>query len=136
MRYQFDPDTSWKAEDAVIRRGAALFDHDPPVEIRNQARVRVWFEDRFGVPCDPLADCADGIRHFASRTHSVGMRLLENDDFALCAPYGPESVFAMRVEPNALRDNRATHEAKARRHGRIWPELEIVPWPAVGQPSD
>jgi hypothetical protein len=32
-----DPDTSWDAEDAVIRRGADLFEDLPvPVEIRNQ----------------------------------------------------------------------------------------------------
>ena len=45
-------DLTWEAEDAVIRRGADLFgDLDATVEIRNEARVHVWYEDKFGVPC-------------------------------------------------------------------------------------
>jgi hypothetical protein len=40
--FYFDPDTSWKAEDAVIARGRATFaDLGVTVEIRNQARVHL-----------------------------------------------------------------------------------------------
>ena len=43
-------DLSWEAEDAVIRRvGTATQDCVGPVEVRNQARVHLWFEARFGV---------------------------------------------------------------------------------------
>ena len=42
-------DLSWEAEDAVIRRvAAATRDCLGPVEVRNQARVHLWFEARFG----------------------------------------------------------------------------------------
>ena len=48
----FDPDVSWDAEDVVIKRVAAAF--EPPfrdlVEVRNQARVHLWFEGKFGEP--------------------------------------------------------------------------------------
>ncbi len=38
----FDPDTSWDAEDVVIKRVAAAFEEPfrTDVEVRNQARVR------------------------------------------------------------------------------------------------
>jgi uncharacterized protein len=49
--FYFDADTSWNAEDAVIRAGAELFADLPvPVEIRNEARVHLWYADRFGIP--------------------------------------------------------------------------------------
>ena len=52
----FDPDTGWDAEDVVIKRVAAAF--APPlrdlVEVRNQARVHLWFEQRFGEAYEPL----------------------------------------------------------------------------------
>ena len=52
-------DLSWEAEDAVIRRiTPALRDCVGPVEIRNQARVHLWFQDRFGSPY-PALTCAD-----------------------------------------------------------------------------
>jgi hypothetical protein len=44
-------DLSYKAEDVVIRRAAALFaDLRVAVEVRNEARVHLWYESRFGVP--------------------------------------------------------------------------------------
>ena len=53
----FDPDTSWDAEDVVIRKVAAAF--EPPlremVEVRNQARVHACLHNltkrRVGVSC-------------------------------------------------------------------------------------
>ena len=45
-------DLSWEAEDAVIQEGRAVFGGiAAPVQIRNQARVHLWYEQKFGVPC-------------------------------------------------------------------------------------
>jgi uncharacterized protein len=47
-------DLSWNAEDAVIRTGHQLFARLPgPVQIRNQARVHLWYEEKFGTACPP-----------------------------------------------------------------------------------
>jgi hypothetical protein len=48
-------DISYEAEDAIIRRVAAAFDGPlrSAVEVRNQARVHVWFEGHFGEPYTP-----------------------------------------------------------------------------------
>jgi hypothetical protein len=44
-------DLSWEAEDAVIRAGNEVFAGLPaPAEIRNQARVHLWYEEKFGIP--------------------------------------------------------------------------------------
>ncbi|HEV7292990.1 MAG TPA: nucleotidyltransferase family protein, partial [Devosia sp.] len=46
--YFDDTDLSYEAEDAVIRRAAVQFAGIPlPVEVRNQARVHLWFPQRF-----------------------------------------------------------------------------------------
>ncbi|MGZ9810341.1 nucleotidyltransferase family protein [Pseudoroseicyclus sp. H15] len=127
--FYFDPDTSWEAEDRVIRTGARLFPEDPPVEIRNQARVHLWYEQHFGQPCPPYANAREPIAAFACRTHAVGMRLREDDDFEVEAPYGLGDIFSFRVTPNPIRPNRLTHETKAARQKALWPELTIEPWP-------
>ncbi len=63
----FDDDTSWEAEDAVIRAGADLFADLPvPVEIRNEARVHLWYAEHFGAPAPAFRDCADAIDSFAA----------------------------------------------------------------------
>ena len=122
----FDPDTSWQAEDAIIRN-ATGFPENPPVEIRNQARVHLWYEQHFGQKIPPLTSVEEAIDVFACKTHSVGVRL-ENGALDLYAPYGLCDIFALRVVPNPIRDNRATHAAKAKRALLCWPELTIVPW--------
>lgn len=127
--FYFDPDTSWAAEDAVIRRAATLFPPHPPVEPRNQARVHLWYESHFGHPCPAYADARAPIARFASRTHAVGVRLEPDDTLTVHAPYGLADIFALRVTPNPLLPNRATHESKAARQKTLWPELTVIPWP-------
>lgn len=127
--FYFDPDTSWEAEDRQIRRAAGRFPARPPVELRNQARVHLWYEDHFGQPYPPLTRSQDGIDRFACRTHAVGLRLDRDDTLSLYAPFGLDDIFAFRLTPNPVLDNRATHEAKAMRQVGFWPELTVVPWP-------
>ena len=127
--FYFDPDTSWQAEDRAIRRAARLFPPDPPLELRNQARVHLWYEDHFGQPYPPLGSSREGIDRFACKTHAVGLQLQADDRLKIYAPYGLGDIFALRVTPNTMHDNRATHEAKAARQIKLWPELEIVQWP-------
>ncbi len=128
--FYFDPDTSYEAEDRVIRRASPLFGDTPPVEVRNQARVHLWYEQHFGTAYAPLARSRDAIDRFACRTHCVGLRLLPDDSFTLYAPFGLDDIFSLRITPNTARDNRKTHETKAARQKAIWPELEVIPWPA------
>ena len=123
----YDPDTSWEAEDRTIKR-ATGFPDQPPVEVRNQARVHLWFAKHFGYEIAPITSVEDGIDRFASTTHCVGLRL-ENGRYDLYAPYGLRSIFEMKVRPNPVQNNRATHESKGARQKEMWPELDIVPWP-------
>ena len=60
--YHDGTDLSWEAEDVVIRRCAAAFaDLGAEVEVRNQARVHLWYEDHFGVPYAPLTSSAAAV---------------------------------------------------------------------------
>jgi len=73
----FDPsDLSWDAEDRIIRRvDDALGDFAGEVEVRNQARVHLWFEKRFGSPYAALSSTEEGIDRYATVAHMVGVRL-------------------------------------------------------------
>ena len=47
--YFDDADLSWEAEDLVIRNVQKAVDDLPvKVEVRNQARVHLWYRDKFG----------------------------------------------------------------------------------------
>ncbi len=127
--FYFDPDTSYISEDRIIQRATTHFDTMRPIEVRNQARVHLWYKDHFGQDYDPLIKTTDGIDNFACKTHAVGMRLNADDSFDIYAPFGLNDVFDFRLTPHTKRDNRATHLAKGRRQMALWPELTFVPWP-------
>ncbi|MPQ99249.1 hypothetical protein GB931_15250 [Modestobacter sp. I12A-02628] len=127
--FYFDPDTSWDAEDAVIRRGAALFaDVGVPVEIRNEARVHLWYAEHFGRPAPPFRDCADAIDHFAAVCCCVGVTVAGGRP-RVYAPHGFGDLFDLVVRPNPRLAPRAVYEAKAARWQAQWPELTVLPWP-------
>jgi hypothetical protein len=128
--FYFDvTDLSWEAEDAVIRTAAALFDGLPaPVEIRNEARVHLWFEERFGQPYPQLRSSAQALEYFAARSHAVGLRLDAADRPELVAPFGLDDIFSFRLTPNRVLDNRRTYGEKAIRARRNWPQIAVEPW--------
>ena len=122
-------DLSWEAEDAVIKRGEAAFAAlSVPVEIRNQARVHLWYPERFGRECPAYRSSAESLGYFASKTHAVGVKLDRRGQLRIEAPFGLDDVFALRVTPNHALDNRATHEEKGRRAQANWTEVTVVPW--------
>ena len=129
----FDPDVSWDAEDAVIKRVAAAFDEPfrSDVEVRNQARVHLWFMDRFGEPYEPLAGTDQALERFVAPAFAVGVRLEADDAISVAAPFGLEDVFSMTLRPNPNRPlakgwDKTVANARAR-----WPELTVIePEPA------
>lgn len=136
----FDPaDVSWEAEDAVIRRVAqATRDCVGPIEVRNQARVHLWFSARFGCEYPRLASADESLRYYASIVHAVGVRLEDDGRIDLAAPFGLHDVFAMIVRPNHALDNAASYTIKAARAKTIWPDIVVLPWdltPSVNAPD-
>lgn len=128
--FYFDADDlSYGAEDRVIRRLAERFAHLPlPVQVRNQARVHLWFTEKFGGDFTPLSSAAEMLGRFATRAHAVGARLNASGDIEIVAPFGLDDMFSFRMVPNRVLNNRQTHETKAARAKALWPELTIVPW--------
>lgn len=129
--YFDEGDLSYEAEDAAIRRVSAAFGAAgiaTPVEVRNQARVHLWFEQRFGAPYSPLKDSAESLTRYASTTHAVGARLEPDGRFRIEAPFGLSDVFGMILRPNPRLDNKGTYDEKAARCRELWPQVRVIPW--------
>jgi hypothetical protein len=98
------------------------------VEVRNQARVHLWFAERFGCAYPQLASADDSLRYYASIVHAVGVRLEEDGRLDVVAPFGLDDIFAMIIRPNRTLDNATSHEAKAQRARTFWPEVTVERW--------
>ena len=132
--FYFDPDTSWQAEDAVIRklqrRPASL---DVQVEVRNQARVHLWYPQKHGLPYPALHSSSQGIDRFLTKNTQVGIRRTPSGH-DVYAPNGFDDIADMVVRPNHTPNFSAAHyAAKAGRWKTLWPEITVLPADAIAE---
>jgi uncharacterized protein len=125
--FYYDPDTSWAAEDAVIRElRRRLAGLGVPIEARNQARVHLWYPQKHGVPYPALGRATDGIDRFLTRNTQVGIRRTA-DGYDVYAPHGYDEIARLIVRPNFTANfSAANYEAKAARWKRLWPEITVM----------
>ena len=126
--FYFDAaDLSYEAEDVHIKRAAAAYPADlsPLVEVRNQARVHLWFEAHFGEAYAPLSRTDEALTRFVAPAFAVGARLEADGRLDVAAPFGLEDLFALRLRPNPRRGlaagwSKVVASARAR-----WPEITV-----------
>jgi uncharacterized protein len=128
--FYFDPDTSWEAENAVISRTAIAFSDLPiSIQIRNQARVPLWYEKKFGVPFPPVHAARDGIDRFPCGTTSIGIRRV-GEEYRIHAPFGLGPLLGGTLIPNTVLQIPDVYAVKTGRWREVWPDLVVEPWPA------
>lgn len=130
LAYFDGSDLSWDAEDAIIKAGSQVFAGLPaPVQIRNQARVHLWYEQKFGVPCRPHQSTEAAIDTFEATTACLGVRLHSDGRWSIYAPHGLADVFNLIARPNPVLAPRYVYQAKTTRWRQQWPRLTVLPWP-------
>lgn len=125
----FDPDDlSLAGEQATEDRAAQLYsDLNVKLDVTNEARVHLWYPDRFGRSIPPYRSTEHAISTWPTTASSIGVRT--NDDaFVVCAPFGFSDLYAMVVRPNKGIINQDVYEAKAQRWAEAWPKLSVISW--------
>ena len=126
--FYFDPDTSWEAEDTVIRTLAKRFAKlGVTIEVRNQARVHLWYEQKHGLPYPPLHGSTEGIDRFLTKNTRIGIRRTQ-DGYDVYAPDGFDAAADLIARPNMTANFSAeNYEKKAARWKALWPEVTVLP---------
>lgn len=118
-------------ERANARAAAAFADLPCAIDVRNQARVHLWYADEFGHDGYPrLEKSTDGIDHFLAVCCMVAVRQTHEGITELYAPFGVDDVLARIVRPNPWFPNapRDCYERKTARWQGDWPELRVLPF--------
>lgn len=133
--YFDDTDLSWAAEDMVIRAAQDLLaDLPATVEVRNEARVHLWYEEKFGVPARPFGSATDAVDAFASTTCCVAVTR-DSTGLRVYAPFGLDDVFAMHMRPNRRLAPQHVYEDKVSQYRERWPTVSHEPWRSQGEVS-
>ena len=121
-------DLSYEAEDVWIKLAAKTFKSPfcDTVEVRNQARVHIWFPDHFNEPYDPLTSTDEALTRFVAPTYAVGVRLEADDQISVAAPFGLDDLFAMTIRPNPLRGLSPGFDRTVVSARNRWPELTVA----------
>jgi hypothetical protein len=132
--FYFDADDlSAQSEEAANHRAAACFaDLGCSLDVRNQARVHLWYAREFGVEGYPrLTRTTDGIDHFLAVCCMIGARRSDSGELELYAPLGVEDILSLTVRPNPWFPDapRAAYAAKVERWRSLWPALQVWPQP-------
>ncbi len=125
--FYFDADTSWEAEDRIIRQFDPVAEElAVPVQVRNQARVHLWYQQKFGRRYPPLKCSTEGIDRFLTRNTKIGIRRDGGRD-EVHAPDGFDDIAKLLITPNRSANfSRERYLEKAGRWKSLWPELTIV----------
>lgn len=121
-------DLSAEAEAAHSARVRGLFaDLSVWIDVKNEARVHLWYEAKFGQALAPYVSTADAISTFPTTATAVGVQP-GADGLALVAPFGLGDLLGLIVRPNKKQISRQVYETKIERWSTLWPGLHIVPW--------
>lgn len=125
--YYDSSDLSFEAEDIVIRRAALLFqDIDAVIELRNQARIHLWYPERFGVACPAMSSAAEAISRFPVLGTCLGLIGRRDGSITAIAPYGWDDLIAGRLRPNPRCIDPGAFRRKALSYRQRWSWLEVV----------
>lgn len=117
-----------EAEAAHEARLRGLF-ADLPVklDVKNEARVHLWYRDAFGTAIEPYRSTEDAVASFPTTATSIGVRM-QTGNLEICAPFGCDDLLGGIVRANKRQITRDIYERKIARWQPLWPELTYVPW--------
>ena len=97
-------------------------------DVKNQARVHLWYEQKFGFPIEPYPSLEAAIDSWPTTANALGIRIEQNNTYTIYAPYALDDLFSMIIRPNKSLITKEIFEKKAYKWKERWPKLEIIAW--------
>ncbi len=122
--FYFDHDLSWEAEDRVIRQVAEITAGlGVAVEVENQARVHLWYPQRFGMAYPRLNDSREGVDRYPVACTCVAIDVASG---GLYAPFGLDELDRGLLRCNPLTPQPELFASKAESYRARWPRLTLI----------
>ena len=107
----------------------AMADLPVAVDVKNQARVHLWYRQRFGYDIVPYTSTEDAIETWPTTATAIGVRLAHGGP-QVFAPFGLDDLLGLVVRTNRVQITPEIYRGKVARWIRDWPNLTVLPWDA------
>jgi hypothetical protein len=98
-------------------------------DVKNEARVHLWYEERFGVPFPPIASIAEAAATWPETATAVAVRLNDDDDVEVLAPLGLDDLMngIWRWNPTQVPEALYRERLAKKRPQHRWPAITVAP---------
>ena len=121
-------DLTEAGETAQAERVRELFpDLGVWIDVKNEARVHLWYKAKFGYSITPYSSTINAIDTFPTTATTVGIRP-KSSGAEVYSTFDLNDLFSGVVRANKRQITRAIYEAKVSKWLARWPDLEVVSW--------
>ncbi len=126
--YFDNSDLSYEMENEVIELVQNTFKESPiPFDVKNQARVHLWYKDHFGYNIKPYGSIFDAIKTWPTTATSIAVNL-SSGTLNIYAPFGLDDLFNLVVRANKVQITKENYELKVEKWTKNWSNLVVIPW--------
>lgn len=126
--YFDDSDLSEEKENQLKSQLERTFQDYPfKIDVKNEARVHLWYKSRFGYEINPYHSLEEAIDTWPTTATSLGVRITSSG-WNVYAPYGLDDLFNKVVRPNKRQITKEIYDTKVNRWKAQWNDLRIEPW--------
>lgn len=93
----------YPSENEIITRAKQLYsDLEIEIDVKNQARVHLWYKEHFGYSIEPYPSLEVAINTWPTTATSIGIRMERNNELKVYAPFGLNDLFGKIVRANKI----------------------------------
>lgn len=124
----FDPSDLRRESEREYERRLAL-QRELPWDVKNQAAVHLWYQQRFGHSITPATSIMDAVGRFPETATAVAVHLERpSGRLTIVAPCGLEDLFGMRLRRNPTQVTDRYFRERVRAKGILerWPKVRVI----------
>jgi hypothetical protein len=127
--YFNDKDLSISAECQIIDDiTKGLGSMNVRLDIKNQARVHLWYKSKFGYEITPIKSVEDAIDRFPTTANAVGIGYDDFGKIHVYTPFGKEDLYSGVLRANKKQVTEIEYLTKVNKWIKKWPNLRVTPW--------
>ena len=114
-------------ENSLISTLKGSLSTDLEIDLKNEAFVDEWYEEKFGHSIGQYSSVYDAIDSFPTTTTAIGITM-KDEEYKVYSTFGFDDLFNLILRPNKRQITKDIYESKKARIAENWPKVRVVDW--------